>query len=253
MRLTHFLVAGMLLVGQNLWAITAQEVLQKVEDRYVGKTSKSEVTMKLVGSDGTERNRSLNIFRKKADNNNKDNFIHFLSPSDIKDTTYLVNEKNREKLKWIYLSAFKQMRKIQATDFNVAFVASDFTYEDMEDTHAADYTCSDLKEETIDGEAAYSIDCKKNDANTGYSHIVMKISKEKFVPLKALMFDKNDPAKQVKEMNAKQLEKIQDVWTPKDVTMKDLNKKTATSLIVKKIEYDVALPEDTFTERNMKR
>lgn len=253
MRLNHLLLAGMLLVGQNLWALTAQEVLQKVEDRYIGKTSKSEVTMKLTGSDGTERNRDLLIFRKKVDNNNKDNFIHFLKPGDIKDTTYLVNEKNREKLKWIYLSAFKQMRKIQAADFNVAFVASDFTYEDMEDTHAADYTCSDLKEETLDGQAVYSIDCKKNDANTGYSHVVMKIAKETFVPLKTLMYAKDDPAKQIKEMNARQLEKVQDIWTPKDVTMKDLNKKTSTSLIVKKIEYDVTLSDDTFSERNMKK
>ncbi|RCK80813.1 MAG: Outer membrane lipoprotein-sorting protein [Candidatus Ozemobacter sibiricus] len=242
-----------IMAAGRLDAMTADEVLQGVENRYIGKTSKSESTMKLVAPDGNTRTRKLVIYRRKTDNDNKDNFIHFLSPADIKDTTYLVNERNRQKEKWIYLSAFKNIRKIVATDYNVAFVSSDFTYEDMDDIHASDYICSDLKEETLDGEAVWSIDCKKKDANTDYSHTVLKVSKDKMVILKALMYDKKDPAKQVKEMTATQLEKIQDIWTPKVVTMKDLRKKTSTILEVNKIEYDLPLPDDTFSQRNMKK
>ncbi len=246
-------LALLVVMPSGLLAMTADEVLQGVENRYIGKTSKSDSSMKLVAPDGNTRTRKLLIYRRKADNDNKDNFIHFLSPGDIKDTTYLVNEKNRQKEKWIYLSAFKNIRKIVATDYNVAFVASDFTYEDMDDIHAADYICSDLKEETLDGEAVWSIDCKKKDANTDYSHTVLKVSKDKMVILKALMFDKKDPTKQVKEMTATQLEKIQNIWTPKVVTMKDLRKKTSTILEVNKIEYDLPLPDDTFSQRNMKK
>ncbi len=247
------LAALFLVTTQSLLAMTADEVLQGVENRYIGKTSKSDTSMKLIAADGNARTRKLVIYRRKADNDNKDNFIHFLSPADIKDTTYLVNEKARQKEKWIYLSAFKNIRKIVATDYNLAFVASDFTYEDMDDIHASDYTCSDLKEETLDGEAVWSIDCKKKDSNTDYSHSILKVSKEKMVILKALMFDKKDPAKQVKEMTATQLEKIQDIWTPKNVTMKDLRKKTSTVLEVNKIEYDLKLDEDVFSQRNMKK
>ncbi|MFZ2959515.1 MAG: outer membrane lipoprotein-sorting protein [Candidatus Ozemobacteraceae bacterium] len=253
MRLSHVVLAGFMFVGQSLFAVTADEVLQGVENRNIGKTSQSDVTMKLKNSDGAERNRSLKIYRRKVDNDNKDNFIHFLSPSDMKDTTYLVNEKNREKSKWIYLSAYKNVRKIVATDYAVSFVSSDFTYEDMEDIHASDYACSDLKEEKLDGQDVYSIVCKKKDTNTSYSHAIMKVAKDKMVVLKSFMFDKNDPTKQIKEMTASDLKQIQNIWTPMVVAIKDLKKNSSTALEVKKIEYEVALPDETFTERNMKK
>jgi len=67
------------------------------------------------------------------------------------------------------------------------------------------------------------------------------------------MFDKKDPAKQVKEMTAGLCEKIQNIWTPKSVSMKDLRKHTSTVLDVGKIEYDVKLDDETFSQRNMKK
>ncbi|MBF0544064.1 MAG: outer membrane lipoprotein-sorting protein [Candidatus Riflebacteria bacterium] len=237
----------------TVFAITADEVLQGVENRNIGKTSQSETIMKLINTDGNERNRTMNIYRRKIDNDNKDNFIHFLAPTDIKDTTYLVNEKSRERLKWIYLSAMKKIRKIQADDYAAAFVSSDFAYEDMDDIHASDYECSNLVEEKLDGEDVYSIDVKKKDGKTSYSKTTMKVSKEKMLPLKSLMFDKNDPTKQVKELTSGDLEKIQDIWTPKTVTMKDLVKGTSTVLAIKNIKYDVSLEDSVFTESNMQK
>ncbi|MBF0502685.1 MAG: outer membrane lipoprotein-sorting protein [Candidatus Riflebacteria bacterium] len=252
-RSYYVLSTALLFVVQGLFAMTADEVLQGVENRYVGKTSKSEMTMTLVSPDGSVRNRTLNIYRQKIDNRNKNIFILFLSPSDFKDTSYLVNEKDRDKLKWIYLSAFKNVRKIVAADFGVSFVSSDFTYEDMDDIHAEDFTCSGLKDEKIDGEAVYSIDCRKKDTNTAYSHFIVKVSKEKMVPLLYMLFDRKDPGRQIKEMSAKNMKKIQDIWTPMELTMKDLRKNSSTKLVLQTIEYDPVLPEDTFTERNMKK
>jgi len=253
MRFLSVLFVFCLLLGQNLFAMTADEVLQGVENRYIGKTSKATVIMKLTSSDGNTRSRNLFIYRRKADNDNKDNFIHFTSPTDIKDTTYLVNEKSREKQKWIYLSAFKNVRKIVATDYNVAFVSSDFTYEDMDDIHAGDYTCSNLKEEKLDGEDCWVFETKKKDANTSYDHNILYVSKDKMIILKAQMFDKNDAAKQIKEMTAQKLEKIQDIWTPMQVSMKDLKKGTSTMLETTKVEYDLKLEDEIFSERNMKK
>ncbi|MBF0409379.1 MAG: outer membrane lipoprotein-sorting protein [Candidatus Riflebacteria bacterium] len=234
-------------------AITADEVLQGVENRYIGKTSESDTTMKLINSDGKERSRTMSIYRKKIDNDNKDNFIHFLKPTDIKDTTYLVNEKSRNRLKWIYLSAYKNVRKIAADDYAAAFVSSDFTYEDMDDIHASDYECSNLVEEKLDAEDVYSIDVKKKDGKTSYSKTTMKVSKEKMIPLKSIMYDKNSPDKVIKELTSTDIQKIQDIWTPMTVTMKNLEKNTSTQLIVNKITYDGKLDDEIFTERNMKK
>jgi hypothetical protein len=195
----------------------------------------------------------MTISRRKKDNVNKDNFIHFAAPPDIRNTSYLVNEVNQQKQKWIYLSAFKKIRKIVAEDYGMAFVSSDFTYEDMEDIHADDYVATDLKEEKFDGQDVYSISVTKKDSNTSYAKVIMKVSKEKMIVLKSDMYDKKDPAKLIKEMTAGSIEKIQDIWTPKTVTMKDLVKGTSTILETVKIKYDLDLPEDEFSKRNMEK
>ncbi len=249
--ITLIMFMAFALCSSGAMAITAQDILQKVEDRYVGKTSKANVLMILVDKNGKERERKMTISRQKKDNNNKDNFIHFAAPTDIRNTTYLVNEANRQKQKWIYLPAFKKIRKIVAEDYGLAFVSSDFTYEDMEDLHADEYNCSNLKETKLNGEDVYQFEAKKKDDNTSYSRVVMTVSKDKFVALKTEMYDKKDPTKLIKVMNATDLEKIQDIWTPKQVTMQDLSKNTSTVLKTAKIKYDLPLSADEFSKRNM--
>lgn len=234
-------------------AMTAQELLQKVEDRYIGKTSRADSLMILRGDNVRTRKRKMSVFRRKDDNVNRANFIHFFSPADIRNTTYLVLERDHKKKKWIYLSSFRKRRKIVGKDYGVAFVSSDFTYEDMEPIHANDYVASDLKEEKLGDTDVYSIVIKKKDDETSYDRVELKIDKEKLIVLKSLMYDKNNPEKLVKVMTAEDLQKIQDIWTPMKVTMKDLEGGTETVLETKRIEYDLDLPANTFTRRNMEK
>ncbi len=246
-------VMFLFLLSSPLMALTAQELLQKVEDRNIGKTSKAQVQMDIVDKNGTARERRMTISRRKMDGDNKDNFIHFVAPTDIRNTTYLVNERSRQRQKWIYLSAFKKSRKIVAEDYGLAFVSSDFTYEDMDDFRADDYVASNLKEEKLGDKDVYSIDITKKDQNTGYSRSILKVCKETFVVLKTEMFDKKDPQKLIKVAQSEQLEKIQEIWTPKLVTMKDLTKGTHTVLKTGKVAYDLELPEEEFSRRNMEK
>jgi hypothetical protein len=67
------------------------------------------------------------------------------------------------------------------------------------------------------------------------------------------MYDKKDPEKLIKIMTAENIEKIQDIWTPMKVTMKDLEKGTSTELETVKVAYDLTLPDDEFTRRNMEK
>ena len=234
-------------------ALTAQEVLQKVEDRYIGNTSKANVQMDIVDKSGNVRERKMTISRRKVDSSNKDNFIHFVAPPDIRNTTYLVNEKNRERQKWIYLSAFKKTRKIVAEDYALAFVSSDFTYENMDEIRADDYVASDLKEEKLNGVDVYTFTAVKKDQNTSYSKLVMKVCKNTFVILHTDMYDKKEPDKIIKVMTAENLETIQNIVTPMKVTVKDLSKGTHTLLQTAKIAYDLPLADEEFSQRNMEK
>ena len=241
------------LVGFAAMALTAQQVLQNVEDRYVGDTSRANVVMTLYDADGSTRERRMSISRREMDSDNKDNHILFAAPPDIRNTTYLVNERDREERKWIYLSAFRNVRRIGAEDYGLSFVASDFTYEDMDDIRADDYTATDLKEEMLGDKEVYSIVVRKNDGNTSYDRTVMKVWKDEWVILKSEMYCKRNPDRLIKVMTAENLEQIQDIWTPMLVTMKDVSRGTKTTLQTARIAYDLEIPEDVFSRRNLER
>lgn len=234
-------------------ALTAQDVLQKVEDRYVGETSRANLFMRLHESDGEFRERRMTISRREMDPDNKDNFIHFSSPPDIRNTAYLVNERDREERKWIYLSAFRNVRRIGSEDYNLAFVSSDFTYEDMDDIRADDYVASELQEETLGEKEVYSIVIRKKDGLTSYDRVIMKIWKDEWVVLRAEMYCKNNPDQLIKIMTAENLEPIQDIWTPMLVTMQDLRRNTKTELETVRVAYDLPIPDEEFSRRNMQR
>lgn len=252
-KLTLLAIAMVVLGSISAYALTAQELLQKVEDRYIGNTSKANVQMDIVDKSGNTRERKLTISRRKVDSNNKDNFIHFVAPPDIRNTTYLVNEKAKKKEKHIYLSAFKKVRKIVAEDYGLAFVSSDFTYEDMDDVRAEDFIASDLKEEKLGDKNVYSIVVTRKDSNTNYSRSIMKICKDTLVILRTELYDKKDPTKMIKLAITENLEKVQDIWTPMKITMNDLANGTHTVLTTAKVAYDLPLSEEEFSRRNMEK
>lgn len=248
-----FLIVLLFLVNNFSHAeeITSEKVLQMVEDRYVGKTSRAELKMILKDEKGEETERTLTIYRQKIDNFNLSTFQHFHSPTDIMNTTFLVNEKNGIQEKFIYLPSFKKIRKIVSKDNAIRYVSSDFTYEDLDNFHAKDYICEKLKEDILDSEEVYIIECKKSDPSSQYSKFIFKISKEKLLPLITMFYDKN--GKLIKQLENRKLKKVKNIWTPFEVEMKDFKNSTSTILKLNKIEYDILLSDDTFTQRNMEK
>jgi uncharacterized protein YxeA len=80
--------------------------LKKTSDSY------SIATMTLTDKGGTERNRTLKMY-KKNDEQTTSSFIEFDSPADVKGTRFLsISNKNGKDEQRIYLPALKKVRLI---------------------------------------------------------------------------------------------------------------------------------------------
>jgi outer membrane lipoprotein-sorting protein len=164
----------------------------------------------------------------------------------------LVKEKNRRKKKWIYLSSFKKRRKIVSRDNSSSFVSSDFTYEDLEAVHADEYECGGIKKGIVKGEPVYIFEAKKKDQeSTAYSKLIFKVSLQTHIAREIDMYDKNGEF--VKRLTTDRIRKVQNIWTPFITKMEDLKGRSHTILSLKKIKYNLRLPRDTFTTRNMEK
>lgn len=158
------------------------------------------------------------------------------------------NRRRQERLALDVAARAQPQARNRPGDKRTSFVGSDFVYEDVsgrnlkEDNH-------ELVETTA---TQYVIKNTPKDAGSvEFSHYIVKIDKETFLPRHAEYFDKN--GKHYRTVEATKVETIQGFPTVTESVVKDLNSGGSTVNTFKNIQYDIGLKENIFTERFLRR
>lgn len=231
-------------------ALTGDEIARAVYNRDDGEDSYAASHMMLVDDKGNERHRDLITYEKDYGELLK-GFIRFLSPADIEGTGFLSWENEEaDDTQYLYLPDLGRSRRIVSSQKDLRFVNTDFTYEDMQrrkpekDTHAI------VGEETWEGHSCYVLeDVPKSKKSSQYSKIVRWIDKESMVPVKIELYNKK--GEMFKKYTVEKLEKIDGIWTEREVLMDDLSEKHSTRMTITEIMYNRGLDDETFTLQNL--
>jgi len=258
MLLKSLLIASLTLT--SLFAITGQEIAQKVHDRDDGDNSTSKMKMILIDKSGKKRVRDLKTFTKeKGEDTLK--LMFFLTPADVKNTAFLTydyEDSNKDDDQWLYLPELQKVKRIASSDKSSSFMGSDFTYSDMTSRNVEDYTYKVMKEPTIKGHKTWQMlvtpKSEKTVEETGYTKSIVFVRQDNFVIIQALNYIK--AGKKLKYMMVKDLEKIDGIWTIKEMQMiTKKGKKTLHKTVFKfsDINYNQDLDESLFTTRTLER
>ncbi|MCP3677020.1 MAG: outer membrane lipoprotein-sorting protein, partial [Deltaproteobacteria bacterium] len=109
------------------------DIIYKAEEKENGSTQISDSTMILINAKGQKRIRRMKVYRKDFGETLKDerSITFFLSPADIKNTTYLsydYDDGDKDDDSWLYLPSLKKVKRLASFDKSDAFPGSDFTY-----------------------------------------------------------------------------------------------------------------------------
>ena len=150
------------------------------------------------------------------------------------------------------------MKRILSTNKKDYFMGSDFTYEDMENTDLVnwDYTLTGSEEK--DGVDCYVIDgLPNNDAErkqTAYSRIVNWVGKQDFISRRMDFYDKKERLSKVLRFEEIKPVSATDVRPRAHrFLMDNLITKHKTELAFSKIELDVKVDDDIFSQRNLRQ
>lgn len=146
---------------------------------------------------------------------------------------------------WLYMPAFGRPKKISLLAKSQAFTGTDFSHEDMSvRSYAGDYTPT-LLETT--GET-YILELVPKSGKSSYSKLVMQVDKDHYYPHRIEYYDK----RRNKEKTATYVfRKTGDYWYAREVTMTDLKKDHATTIIMTDVIFDQGIPDETFTVEKM--
>ncbi len=226
---------------------------------YQGQDGKAKVKMTITDDQQRTRSREFTILRKDSPQSDslEDNayqgrqkfYIYFNRPADVNKMAYMVwKHLEADDDRWLYLPALDLVKRIAASDKRTSFVGSDFLYEDVSGRNlAAD------RHELMDTDDNYYI--LKNtplDADSvEFSHYIMYIHKDSFLPVQVEYFDKG--GEKYKVYTALKVETIQGRRTITQSEAKNLKTGSKTVMEYSNVSYDNGTKEDVFTERYLRK
>ena len=247
MKITAGLLIGSLLFPLSVFAITADEVAKKVDERDTGDKSISTMEMILIDKQGNQRIRKMKNYSK---NKGKDtqSVIFFLSPADVRNTAFLTydyDDSSKDDDQWLYLPALRKTKRIASSDKSSSFMGSDFTYSDMTSRDINDYTYRIAKETRVREHKVWVMESiaktQKTIDETGYTKSYMFVRQDNFVVVRALHILEDGGKK--KYLDVKKLEKIDGIWVATEIEMKTSKDKQTLHRTILKLD-DVKFNQD---------
>jgi len=247
-----FLVTSLFFTQSYCEDMSAYDIVKKSEDLLdQAKDSRADMLMVLVDKKGNQRKRTLQSFVKSGDNDESKSIIFFITPADVKGTSFLVwSEPDKEDDQWLYLPALRRVRQISSSGKGESFMGTEFTYFDMGGYDIDDNTYTLVKEEPIDNNQCYVIEALPKVAKY-YSKRIIWIRKDIFVPVKIDFYDKK--GLYLKQGIFSDIKDIQGINTPTRMEMYNKQNKRSTVIELSNVVYDTGLKDDIFTQRYMKR
>ncbi len=240
------LIMSFLTEGYTQEKMTAEEILKRRDKNMAFDSAYSEVEM--IITIGNRVNKKELISYSEG---TEKSFIEFLSPARDKGTKML---KIGKVLK-IYFPSAERIMRLSGHMLRQSMMGSDFSYEDMTETAeelTKEYEVKLQGEESLEGALCYVLELESKDENKTYFFQKIWMDKEKLIGLKVELYAKS--RKLLKVMRALNVQSFKKRYYPTKIVMEDkLRKNSKTEMLLKKIDFDIQIPPNTFSERNLLR
>ena len=246
--------------GPLSWAVPAaaedltdvMEIVKKANHTayYEGKDGRAQVHMTIIDEQGRERERELTILRRDTEDETDGEqkyYVYFHRPADVREMVFMVHKHLKaDDDRWLYLPALDVVKRIAASDERTSFAGSHFFYEDVsgrgiyEDDHELAKTTGNY----------YVLEnTPKEPGKVEFDSYTMYVHKKTFLPV-IIEFKKGGEV--YRTAKALKVEDIQGHPTVVKAEMSDSNMGGKTVMEYSSVEYDIGIPEDVFTERDVR-
>ncbi|MDF1562904.1 MAG: outer membrane lipoprotein-sorting protein [Deltaproteobacteria bacterium] len=224
-------------------AMTGAERLAAVDKNGETPTdSFVKMTMTITSKDGQEKVREATIKQK----GNSKRLFKFESPADMKGVGILVLEDD---VMYVYMPAFKKVKRLASSARNDSFMGSDFTYDDMgEMTFVGNY---EVTSERDAGESVV-LTLEPLKESSPWKHLEMTVRKKDNAHTQVDYFAKKSGEKERTLSRGKF--RIDDGKAVADeMIVKDLVKGSSTKIEIREAKSNNGFADDEFSQRYLKR
>jgi hypothetical protein len=249
--MSRFLVSGFsfLVIGAAL-AQDPRQIVTESQNRSRAKSERYEGTLEMIGS-------SNNVSLKRWSYQRIGSFgaskaiLRFTAPQELKGLALLiVNHPDRSSDQWMWTPAIERERRIALQDRSTRFFGTDFSFEDLEERDISLFDYKMLGAEAIDGAPCWKIESKpKESKSSQYTSSVLWIRKDNYV---TAQIENYSNSRLVRRIHYADLEKVDNIWTPRTVEVLDAGRNSRTVLKIDKLQYNAPMKDEDFTIEALK-
>jgi hypothetical protein len=239
------------LLASCAWGQDARQIVQEAQTRSRSSSQHYEGTLKVIDSKGKTSEKRWSYDRLGSHGNSK-SILRFTAPAEVKGVALLiVNHPDRASDQWMWIPDIGRERRVALQDRSTRFFGTDFTFEDLEERDVEQYDFKVMKEEPIDGAAAWKIESRpRRGKNSQYSHSYVWIRKDNYAFARVENYKGDKP---VRNLQYGDIRQVQGIWTAHKMDMHDLGRNSHTIMTMDKLEYNVKLSESDFTLQALRR
>jgi len=209
--------------------------------------------MTLRNRAGKESLRNVRIKNLEVEGDGDKSLSIFDEPADVKGTTSLTwSHSDKPDDQWLYLPALKRVKRISSKNKSGPFMGSEFAFEDIGSQEVDKYTYKYLRDETIDGRAAFVVEAYPAYKNSGYTRVINWIDKEEYYALKVEYYDRKNTLLKTLTMSGYQ-KYLGKYWRSSQMDMQNAQTGKSTTLSWENFKFQTGLTSSDFNSKSLKR
>jgi outer membrane lipoprotein-sorting protein len=223
--------------------LTGKEIVARVDDVTSAPADQDvESTLILIDKNGARKERTIQMLQKGANTR----LARFLSPADQKGISVLSLPDGSI---YLYLPAYKKVKRIASHVKNTTFADTDFTYDDMEAKRYSERYAAELVRTEVD---AYVVSLVSGSSEAGAAaKLLMWVRKDTFVPVTIEYYDAKGAL--ARRMTSERIEKIGKYLVAREREMLNVATGHKTRMIMTKATFDSGISDSVFTTRYLER
>jgi hypothetical protein len=241
-------------------APSPREIMNRVSVTRKLDGSEAVVKMTIVDESGHSREREITMATKLYDGGKTEKRIYrFLSPADVQGTGVLVFDyETQADDVWVFLPALRKTRRVVSSQRSQSFMGSEFSYGDLSIPELDDFTYTLVREEPSGGEPCWVIDVLPKDKAAGdaegYSKKTFWVSKDKFVVVRGLYYDKDGKLlKELVSQDFKLLDAAKKRYRAMHMEMTNKQNARRSVFVSEKVAFAPDTKDDYFTTAYLER
>jgi len=235
-------------------SLTGRQIVDKAKELQESPSEFEAQTMTLIDKAGSKEVRTVRRFARKEAGDRYKYLVVFLTPPGVKGVALLTwQNPGGEDDQWLYMPAFKNLKRVAKGSKKNYFMSTDFTYEDLVSEDRDKFRYTRLADDAGDGSDAYVVEVVPTDTvvaeESGYKRRVVWIRKDTFMAVRTEYYDKHD--RLIKRQTVGDLVNVSgSVWRGKSTIMDNFQEKHKTEILIEDRSLDPKdVPEENFQHR----